>query len=1150
MEHPDVYPSDLPFGVQGGALELDGVDDAVMLDTGIVPTMVPEGDTFTLAFYVKHSAPTVNPSLIQCGSPGSHCPGCIGAAAGSTCQTSIGNCGTCGLNACLHSPNYAVSYDRTCTSEPPSLAPSLAPTTRDDSADYVTNTANDTCLLSGRGQDDNSSGVQPGGPSSYINSGQSNNPMGSSVFWNPLSTGAPPTVLHFEACATGSARYDWAPGTAWSHIGIVSTPTTVKFFADGVEQNSTSAGTCGGFKLGPHPMLGVFHLRSYGDGPGLQRTFDASGAWRAGGSFTRLKAAIDNLYFVAEALSASDMGSLYAFSAANTLLVTRSPTAAPTSAPTAPTASPTISPTAPTSSPTLDPHASCGSNFSCYANLNTPAGSGALTRHRLGTGPKQNEPHIDFGGEDSMAGQNLVAPATVSVRGYGGIVGAPTMNPSLIQCGSPGSHCPGCIGAAAGSTCQTNIGNCGTCGLNACLHSANYAASYDRTCTSQPRDDSADYVTNIWVLNQNGSIICDVAFDSDRAARAAGRQRQRQDPVLPCPVPLAGSVTTVQAYVFWKHSGLYSGPVLNVAHETYAAAREAMTSTTSGVGPGYRHVADATRSQHDPFIQLDLQSNSFVFSVLGEGGSQTAHRAGHRGNFGIRDGNETGVTRLEAGYYDYLGWIEGDLGIVNNPTLRRIDGLNNVTSIGGQLIIHDNAGLESFAGLQGLETVGGLFQLANSPNLRSCPGLGNLRRVFGMIDVRGLHADFRWDDLRGLECIGGLTSVPSEAPSSAPPSTSSAPSWMRNLPQCTQYSGYHHGSTHHGVASAWVRDQHGAIVHFVEFTDGVPPTFAFDLTTVPGPVSSLIPYQYGEQGLWIGVDPMVACGCTFDPAINGGAGGFVIIAGDDVDDVDDGDDGSATTAGDDDGDDGDTIIIICAVVAVFAACLCCCCFFFLCCNYRYVWFLRTEDGSSSYRAVSKSRKTPPTEGWKVCKKDDNCNDGRASQKESEPAPQVMLGDGKSDSEEDFAEVKVVTVQGAGDPMFNGTYVRTAELTQSEADNREGKIKWVKEGGTGEYMIMGGKEEKPEEPGSRTWAAFDNPIYDAPEMQIETLIRDGEASELYDEPEMAIVTPIYDGGASNPEGDGDGYLDLDAAVEEEEGFGEANEDSEEEAAGFG
>ena len=40
-------------GVQGTALRLDGVDDAVMLDTGIVPTMAPEGDTFTLAFHVK-----------------------------------------------------------------------------------------------------------------------------------------------------------------------------------------------------------------------------------------------------------------------------------------------------------------------------------------------------------------------------------------------------------------------------------------------------------------------------------------------------------------------------------------------------------------------------------------------------------------------------------------------------------------------------------------------------------------------------------------------------------------------------------------------------------------------------------------------------------------------------------------------------------------------------------------------------------------------------------------------------------------------------------------------------------------------------------------------------------------------------------------
>ena len=180
--------------------------------------------------------------------------------------------------------------------------------------------------------------------------------------------------------------------------------------------------------------------------------------------------------------------------------------------------------------------------------------------------------------------------------------------------------------------------------------------------------------------------------------------------------------------------------------------------------------------------------------------------------------------------------------------------------------------------------------------------------------------------------------------------------------------------------------------------------------------------------------------------------------------------GSVSTTTDEDEDDNTGIIIACAIVGIFTACTFCVCIFFFCCRYDYVWFLRTAEGESSYLAVSKSRKTPPTEGWEVCTKDDDRLDGRASKKKSEPAPQVMLGDGKRD---------FVTVADAGDPMFNGTYVRTDELTQDEEDDREGKIKWVKEGATGEYMVMGGKEEKPEElakPERKTVFDRENPIY--------------------------------------------------------------------------
>ena len=257
-------------GVQGTALRLDGVDDAVMLDTGFtpiscdgIPNCEDRGDTFTLAFHVK-----LEPSQ---GAPGSK------------------------------------------------------------------------FLVCSRGQDDDSdTGIGATYPF-VINSRQSNNPRGSHVNFGTWSGDV--NHVNLEACAGGpSAQYDWAPGTAWSHITIVSTPTTAKFFVDGVEKSPTGTTTCAGFKLGAHPMVGVSSIWSDAGGP--LRLFDANGAWLPGGPRTRINANIDNLYFVTEALSASAIGSLYTFSAANSLLMPAAPvpTPSPTTAPTAPTTAPTETP--------------------------------------------------------------------------------------------------------------------------------------------------------------------------------------------------------------------------------------------------------------------------------------------------------------------------------------------------------------------------------------------------------------------------------------------------------------------------------------------------------------------------------------------------------------------------------------------------------------------------------------------------------------------------------------------------------------------------------------------------------------------------------------------------------------------------------------
>merc|ERR1719272_921764 len=88
----------------------------------------------------------------------------------------------------------------------------------------------------------------------------------------------------------------------------------------------------------------------------------------------------------------------------------------------APTPTPTMSPAAPTSPQAVQPHASCAANFSCFTDINAPGGVGAFARHPSEAESVQNEPHIEL---FAPPAQTLNFPIAASVRGQGGVLGAP-----------------------------------------------------------------------------------------------------------------------------------------------------------------------------------------------------------------------------------------------------------------------------------------------------------------------------------------------------------------------------------------------------------------------------------------------------------------------------------------------------------------------------------------------------------------------------------------------------------------------------------------------------------------------------------------------------------------------------------------------------
>src|SRR5690606_37974820 len=67
--------------------------------------------------------------------------------------------------------------------------------------------------------------------------------------------------------------------------------------------------------------------------------------------------------------------------------------------------------------------------------------------------------------------------------------------------------------------------------------------------------------------------------------------------------------------------------------------------------------------------------------------------------------------------------------IYDNLSLTKLDGLNNLTSVGGFLLIESNPNLTNLDGLSNLTSVGGYLRISSNSNLINLDGLRNLTSV-------------------------------------------------------------------------------------------------------------------------------------------------------------------------------------------------------------------------------------------------------------------------------------------------------------------------------------------------------------------------------------------------------------------------------------
>jgi hypothetical protein len=105
--------------------------------------------------------------------------------------------------------------------------------------------------------------------------------------------------------------------------------------------------------------------------------------------------------------------------------------------------------------------------------------------------------------------------------------------------------------------------------------------------------------------------------------------------------------------------------------------------------------------------------------------------------------------------------LEGDI-TISGSDITNLNGLSNVTDIGGALHINDNDTLSNLTGLESLTSIGGTFYIDNNDMLTSFTGLENLTTVGNYLFIGNIEGNPVLNDLTelvNLTSIGGVLKI-------------------------------------------------------------------------------------------------------------------------------------------------------------------------------------------------------------------------------------------------------------------------------------------------------------------------------------------------------------------------------------------------------
>ena len=378
---------------------------------------------------------------------------------------------------------------------------------------------------------------------------------------------------------------------------------------------------------------------------------------------------------------------------------------------------------------------------------------------------------------------------------------------------------------------------------------------------------------HIWIVDHNGNTLCHV--DSDCA---------RQVLALRCSVALTLDAATVQAHVFCRLTGLYSGPVLNWANEVYALIKE-RSAHPNGVGSAYYHQAfDSVQQQihsieggrlPDTTVATEAGQSNFVTELLARLAVYNQQVSGNTVP-GISSGDVHQLTdaHVREGVAAILRQALArectfDASAIATPPPDSVGSCALDDAVG--LAVAFTTGADPRPEARYPDTMTRLWAAfrASLPRAVFCiddarpwdvpevwlapardlflAALGPIQRSYHHYFVLAVHT------LKYLNILYAASS-PVELDPYIELNSTTGSFWCGVLGE----GGSTTTLTNHNVDAIWIRDQRGAIVYFANLTGSSgPPRVDFNLNVLSYPATSLTPYQFSPgRGVWSGRDPL------------------------------------------------------------------------------------------------------------------------------------------------------------------------------------------------------------------------------------------------------------------------------------------------------